>query len=125
MSLVLKTAIVGALQRVPAGEKPHLGSIRKDVSIVLRRDITPVELRQALEALYFKGVIDHRLNLIQPHTPAASGTAREAPGGTVSAVPMRDPVSAAPFSRRLIDLRHAPSSMEEMAASWRRKAAAS
>lgn len=127
MTGVVKTAVIGALQRLPSGQKPHLGDIRKAISHTLRRDVTSLELRQALEALYFKGMIDHKLNLSpsmrEPTKPAPSTSETEEPpsrsGADIACGAV--PSSVAPV-RKLIDLRHAPSGMEAMAASWRTKA---
>ena len=127
MTAALKHAVIAALRTVPDGEKPRLGTIRAHVSRALYRDVSAVEIRRAFEALYFKGMIDHKLNLspsMRGSTPQASTRETEGPPSRSGADTACGavPPSVAPI-RKLIDLRHAPSGMEAMAASWRRKAA--
>ena len=121
MTAALKHAVIAALRAVPDGEKPRLGTIRAHVSRALYRDVLAVEIRQALEALYFKGMIDHKLNL----SPSMRPPAKPVQPTCETEGALRDPAATSVVRpiRKLIDLRHAPSSMEAMAASWRRKAA--
>lgn len=143
MSKALQTAIIRALQRLPEGQKPHLGNLRRDVAKTIRREITVAEFRTATEALYFAGKVDHHLNLspsmrcpAAPQQARPTSEAEEPPSRSAASLdPLGDACGAAPppersfdpalYERRRltrIDISNAPSGMELAAAAWKRKA---
>lgn len=108
MSLSLQTAVIGALQRLPDEAKPHLGDMRREISDVLQRTITPADLRQAIEALWFKGKLEFNTLRLSPSMRCERGPE----------------LARRRTANGKIDLRNAPSGMELMAAQWRTRASA-